>query len=50
MWALITLIVLSLLGLGIALGKHGEPKGDYNYTLHRRLFCIADMLHVSYQT
>ena len=30
MWALIVIIFLSVLGLGISIGKHGEPKGEYN--------------------
>ena len=31
MWALITLILLNVFGLGIALGKHGTPRPNYNF-------------------
>ncbi len=31
MWALIVLIVMSILGLGITIGKHGEPRPNYNF-------------------
>lgn len=31
MWALIILITVSVLNLGIALGKHGTPCPNYNF-------------------
>lgn len=33
MWALITLIVCSLIGLGYALAKDGEPRGNFSFFL-----------------
>jgi hypothetical protein len=30
-WPQITWVVLTLLGLGLALGKHGQSKGDYSF-------------------
>lgn len=30
MWALIVIIFISVLELGISIGKHGEPQGEYN--------------------
>lgn len=32
MWALIALIALQMLGLGVSLARHGEPReGNYNF-------------------
>lgn len=31
MWALITLILLNVFGLGVALAKHGTPQPNYNF-------------------
>jgi len=41
MGAQITLLVLSLLGLGIALGKHGEAKPSTRYSFGESLFNTA---------
>lgn len=34
MWALITLITLSLISVGFCLAKHGELRGKYNFWLY----------------
>lgn len=31
MICLIIYLALSFIGLGVALAKHGEPRGDYNF-------------------
>lgn len=41
MWALIVLILLSVMGLGFSIGKHGKPKGYYNAWVEIIDFIIA---------
>lgn len=41
MWALIVIIFLSVLSLGISIGKHGESKGECNAWVELISFIIT---------